>query len=166
MRNGEACFISSLPLGVVRLTEGKGTPEAMERKIRKELGALMQEMKGSSCSVDRDTVLIGTAGTATTLAAINLRMEQYDYRLVNNYIIAQDEIQAIYRRLLPLAPDQRLGIPGLERGREDLIIAGSLITLHTMEMFGIGSMKVSDYGLLEGLVVTDELPADPVNSVD
>jgi exopolyphosphatase/guanosine-5'-triphosphate,3'-diphosphate pyrophosphatase len=156
VQNNEPCFIRSLPLGVVRLTEGQGTPEAMERKIRKELDALSQEMREHSCRIDHDTVLIGTAGTATTLAAIRLGMRDYDYRRVNNFVISKHEIRAIYERLLPLSPAERLEIPGLERGREDLIIAGSLITLHTMQKFGRETMKVSDYGLLEGLVVSDD----------
>jgi len=33
------------------------------------------------------------------------------------------------------------------------VISGMLIILQTMDLFGMDSMKVSDYGLLEGLVV-------------
>jgi exopolyphosphatase / guanosine-5'-triphosphate,3'-diphosphate pyrophosphatase len=154
--SGRADFVRSLPLGVVRLTEGKGTLEAMELKIRKELDALCRDMKQSECRIRPDTPLIGTAGTATTLAAISMGMEDYDYRKVNNSTISKDEITAILKRLLPLTPMERLEVPGLEKGREDLIIAGILIVLQTMELFGMETMKVSDYGLLEGLIVSEE----------
>jgi len=99
--------------------------------------------------------LVGTAGTATTLAAISLKMAEYDYRKVNNCLLERQEIQRIYDQLLPLSPDQRLGIAGLEKGREDLILAGTLITLLTLQRFGLDIMKVSDFGLLEGLIVSD-----------
>ena len=156
---GSAAFIRSLPLGVVRLTEGKVTPGEMSEKICRELDGLSDEMKRSDCVVNpENTVLIGTAGTATTLAAINLQMADYDYRRVHNSVLSIDEIRRIYSQLLPLSLEERLKLPGLEKGREDLIIAGTLITLHTMERFGFSSFTVSDYGLLEGLVVVDELP--------
>jgi len=157
--NGSAAFIRSLPLGVVRLTEGKVTPGQMSEKICRELDGLRDDMARSNSIVNPEgTVLIGTAGTATTLAAINLQMTDYDYRRVHNSVLSIDEIRRIYSMLLPLSLEERLTVPGLEKGREDLIIAGTLITLHTMERFGFSSFTVSDYGLLEGLVVVDELP--------
>ncbi|HEY4743598.1 MAG TPA: exopolyphosphatase [Desulfuromonadaceae bacterium] len=157
-RGGEAQFVRSLPLGVVRLTEGKVVPEAMEDKIRRELDLLGREMASAGCRVCPGVTLIGTAGTATTLAAISMEMRDYDYRKVNNAVVSRAKIREIYERLLPLAPQERLRVPGLEKGREDLIIAGTLITLQTMEMFGVDALKVSDYGLLEGLVVAGDLP--------
>ncbi|GFE60997.1 exopolyphosphatase [Geobacter sp. AOG2] len=153
-RDGRAQFVRSLPLGVVRLTEGKVTPEAVSEKIGRELELLLLEMATSHSKPTPDATLVGTAGTATTLAAIAMEMKDYDYRKVNNATISRQQIEAIYERMLPMSPEERLTVPGLERGREDLIIAGILITLHTMERFGFDSLKVSDYGLLEGLIVS------------
>jgi exopolyphosphatase/guanosine-5'-triphosphate,3'-diphosphate pyrophosphatase len=156
---GKAAFIRSLPLGVVRLTEGKVSTAEISEKIVRELDRLTGEMALSKVAApDGRTVLVGTAGTATTLAAISMRMATYDYRRVHNSILSIDEIRRIYTLLLPLSLEERLAIPGLEKGREDLIIAGILITLHTMERFGFTTFKVSDYGLLEGLIVAGELP--------
>jgi len=151
-------FVHSLPLGVVRLTEGKGEPHAMAEKISRELDALEAHLAEAQLRVDSEnTLLVGTAGTATTLAALSLKMVEYDYRKVNNYVLDKNEIQRIYDQLLPLSPAERLQLPGLEPGREDLIIAGALITLMTLQRFGFDRMKVSDFSLLEGLVVTDQL---------
>jgi exopolyphosphatase/guanosine-5'-triphosphate,3'-diphosphate pyrophosphatase len=153
---GKARFIESLPLGVVRLTEGKNTPDDMRVKINKELDLLVGEIKRSHIMVAESSVLVGTAGTATTLAAIHMKMDSYDYRKVNNSLLSLNEIRAIYSMLLPLSLEERVAVPGLEKGREDLIIAGTLITILTMERFGFHSLKVSDYGLLEGLIVADD----------
>jgi exopolyphosphatase/guanosine-5'-triphosphate,3'-diphosphate pyrophosphatase len=162
--NGSAAFIKSLPLGVVRLTEGKVTPGQISEKICRELGGLIDDIARSEAVVDPAiAVLIGTAGTATTLAAISQRLTTYDYRKVHNSVLSIDEIYRIYSLLLPLSLEERLNVPGLEKGREDLIIAGILITLHTMERFGFSSFIVSDYGLLEGLVVVDELETIKIN---
>jgi len=154
-RGTRPLFVHSLPLGVVRLTEGKADPVAMQDKIGRELDSLQQLMAQEQIVLTPGTLLVGTAGTATTLAAISQEMAEYDYRKVNNCMLEQQEVQRIYDLLLPLSPEQRLSIAGLEKGREDLIIAGSLITLLTLKRFGFHAMKVSDYGLLEGLIVSD-----------
>jgi len=152
---GELLFTESLPLGVVRLTEGKITSTSMQEKISRELSAIRERMadKGFLPFLE-NAVLVGTAGTATTLAAISMKMTDYDYRLVNNYVIGVDEIKEIYSTILPMTPEQRLSVPGMEKGREDLIIAGILITLKTMEIFGFDRLKISDFGLLEGVLLS------------
>ncbi len=148
-------YTESLPLGVVRLTEGKVGNVAMIAKIDKELSGLhcRLEQKGwLDCLHDAE--LVATAGTATTLAAISLQMADYDYRKVNNHLLQRPEIQGIYAQLEPLSPKDRLAVKGLEPGREDLIIAGILLTLRAMDLFGFKQLKVSDYGLLEGLFLS------------
>lgn len=154
-RGKEPLYIKSLPLGVVRLTEGKTSIAAMGEKIRRELAELKRELlqKGLWPRTE-EVLLVGTAGTVTTLAAIKLGMVDYDYRKVNNYVLTEGEVRDIYDRLLPLTPEQRLKIPGLEKGREDLIVAGMLISLETMELFQFPHLKVSDFGLLEGVLLS------------
>lgn len=151
-------FTESLPLGVVRLTEGKPDVAAMVEKIGRELAGLGERLEGRGFRGRlQGATLVGTAGTATTLAAISLGMTDYDYRRVNNHILTREEISRMFGMLLPLSPAERLGVPGLERGREDLIIAGTLITLQTLEVFGFDRMTVSDSGLLEGVLLSLEV---------
>lgn len=146
-------FSQSLPIGVVRLTEGKADVVEMEDKIRRELGGLRRELEGEGLAARfAAATLVGTAGTATTLAAIHLGLKEYDYRRVNNHTMPVSEVERIYEMLKPLTPEERLRVPGLEPGREDLIIAGMLVVLLTMRVFGFKTFKVSDSGLLEGLI--------------
>ena len=156
---GTPRFIRSLPLGVVRLTEGKQEPAAMSDKIDRELGGLALELAGAGVVVDPSrTVLVGTAGTATTLAAIDLEMTDYDYRRVNGHWLTRAKVAAILRQLLSLTPRERLAVPGMEKGREDLIVAGGLVTLKAIDRFGFDGMKVSDFGLLEGVLLNLATP--------
>ncbi len=154
-RDEKILFTESLPLGVVRLTEGKSGCAAMEEKILRELLPIRDKMacRGLLHHLD-NAVLVGTAGTATSLAAISPGLVVYDYRLVNNYVMGIDEIRDILATLLPLKAEERLAVPGLEKGREDLIIAGILIIVNTMETFGFARLKVSDFGLLEGVLLS------------
>jgi exopolyphosphatase/guanosine-5'-triphosphate,3'-diphosphate pyrophosphatase len=148
-------FTKSLPLGVVRLTEGRGNAAAMLAKINRELNLLLAEMDNAGViPFIKDATLIATAGTATTLAAIDIGLADYDYSKVNNHILHADRISEIYNRLSSLSPAERLAqVTGLEEGREDLIIAGTLLTMKSMEMFASKSLKVSDFGLLEGIIL-------------
>jgi len=146
-------FTRSLPLGVVRLTEGKGTVDAMDDKIRRELGGLMRELDNAGLGgFPAGAALIGTAGTATTLAAMDLKLARYDHRRVHGHVLLFPVIRDLFETVLPLAAEERLRIPGIEKGREDLVVAGFLITLRTMELFGFDRFTVSDAGLLEGLL--------------
>ncbi|MEI6212879.1 MAG: exopolyphosphatase [Desulfuromonadales bacterium] len=154
--NNVPVFVKSMPMGVVRLTEGFATIDAITARIRFILDDLMAELASAAVTVRPGSVLIATAGTATTLAAMQMEMNEYDYRLVNNYVMQRSAIDVLYGRLMPLTPAERLSIPGLEAGREDLIIAGMLILIGVMERFGFNAMKVSDFGLLEGLALSDE----------
>ncbi len=154
-RDGSIVYATSLPLGVVRLTEGKGSSAAMAEKIDRELQLLKDELVARGLfAAATGALLVGTAGTVTTLAAISQQLGTYDYRLVNNYLLRRDEVSRIYTLLLPLSPEERLTVPGLEKGREDLIIAGTLLTLKTMSLLGVDRLKVSDYGLLEGVLLS------------
>lgn len=155
-RGGDLLFTQSIPLGVVRLTEGKVTPGAMKEKVDRELTLLIDQMQGAGVlHLVASSVLIGTAGTATTLAAISQGLVDYDYRRINNHVMTLEEIESIFARLLPLSPDERLDrIPGLEKGREDLIVAGTILTMRTMALFGLHSLKVSDFSLLEGVLIS------------
>ncbi|NVN97936.1 MAG: exopolyphosphatase [Geobacteraceae bacterium] len=149
-------FTKSLPLGVVRLTEGKGSVDRMEEKIKRELLQLKEEMRNQGVLTSLEgATLIGTAGTATTLAAISIALKDYDYTKVNNMTITRERIADILSTLIPLTPEKRLErVVGLEKGREDLIVAGTLLTLNTMDMLGFDQMKVSDFGLLEGVLLS------------
>ena len=150
----EPLFSRSLPIGVVRLTEGKVGLAQMEDKIRRELAILQGELAGEGLGERfSKATLIGTAGTATSLAAIHLGMEDYDYRRVNNHTMPLAEVERIFELLKPLTPEERLRVQGLEPGREDLIIAGILVVHLTMRIFGFDTFKVSDSGLLEGLIL-------------
>lgn len=99
------------------------------------------------------SLLIGTAGTITTLAALDLNLYPYDPAKVNGYILGLKNVKDILKRLKVMTLNERRNIPALEKGREDLIIPGAVIVIKTMEVFGFDSMVVSDYGLREGIIL-------------
>ncbi len=151
---GSPVFIKSMPIGVVRLTEGFRTDIEMFERVRAVIDQLEKDLSSAGITVSGDSELVGTAGTATTIAAIKLEMVDYDYRKVNNFTVSGRDVSEIFRRLSRLTPQERLSIKGVEKGREDLIVAGLVIITSIMERFGFKRLKVSDFGLLEGLALS------------
>jgi exopolyphosphatase/guanosine-5'-triphosphate,3'-diphosphate pyrophosphatase len=46
-------------------------------------------------------------------------------------------------------------VPGLQKGREDLIIPGIIIIKGIMDIFGFSGLRVIDSGILEGIILSD-----------
>ena len=157
---GEISFKVSTDIGVVRFTEQyihsdppeSGEIEALDLAIKKRLGTLPVFLKRKNTGSVPE-ILIGTAGTVTTLAAIEQRMTVYDPDKVNGFRIRRDRIQEIRRALSRMTIKEREQVPGLEKGREDIIVAGVVVVDEVMEWFGFGEIVVSDSGLREGLVI-------------
>ncbi|MGE4266279.1 MAG: hypothetical protein AB7F25_02475 [Deferribacterales bacterium] len=145
----------SVPMGVVKLAErydfgGALEMEQMDR-IRIPMFSVLQEVvKFLECKPD---MLIGSAGTPTTLAAIEMHMENYNQIKVNGFEIAKPQIEEILKKLCSMTAEKRLLIPGMEVGRQEVLIPGILITLELMSILGMDKLTVSDFGLREGLVV-------------
>lgn len=96
---------------------------------------------------------IATAGTATTLAAIDMEMTEYDFNKINGYKISKEKVIKILNKVYSTPYNKRLEIKGMDKGREDLIIPGILIILEILSKTSIDIITVSDFGLREGAVV-------------
>jgi len=158
--HGSPAFIKSMPVGVVRLTEGFHTSVEMIDRVRTVIDQLENDLSSAGIILSGDAEFVGTAGTATTIAAIMLEMDDYDYRKINNFTVSREDVGEIFQRLSQITPQERLAIKGVEKGREDLIVAGLVIIISVMDRFGFNTLKVSDFGLLEGLALSDSEPGD------
>ncbi|MGQ0794114.1 MAG: Ppx/GppA phosphatase family protein [Deltaproteobacteria bacterium] len=152
---GKILGLVSAKMGVVNLQErfiASDVPTADEiRAVLGEIeGVLARELSWMDGS-PQDLTLIATAGTPTTLAAIDLELESYDAEAVNGYRLKRAKVDAMFTRLAAMRASERLCVRGLERGREDVIIPGTLVLLRTMDYFGADEILVSDGGLLEGV---------------
>ncbi len=104
--------------------------------------------------------LVGTAGTVTTLAAMDLRMERYEPYRLNRHRLSGLAIESLLAKMLGRPAIERLAMPGLEKGREDVIVAGGLICLTVLEHFNLEAMLVTEGGVLEGLAYWPHWPIE------
>ncbi len=153
----EVLWSTSLPLGVVRLIEEHKSPVTRQETINESITSLCNDLH-VVCSKHNiepgSLIFVGTAGTVTTLAALDLQMEEYDWRLINNHIIPSAKLYEWQERLAPLSSVEREALSGMEAGRGDLIMAGIEILISLMTKMCADSITVSDFGLLEGLLLS------------
>ncbi len=148
-------FCSS-PLGVVRLTEkfihqhpvDIAEYENLTAHLRNELQAIKKKL-----SAFMPQVLIGTAGTVTTLAALRENIYPYDPEKIHGALLPRQGVESLLQDLKEKSLNERLALKPLERGREDLIIAGTAIVLETMQIFQCDPLLVSEYSLREGIIL-------------
>lgn len=103
--------------------------------------------------------LIGTAGTMTTLAAIDLRLAIYDPEQINNHLLSLLRIKEIFQDLISLPSSERIKTIGLEKGREDLILTGTIIAINLLEIFELAQLITMEAGLLEGILLNEIFPS-------
>ena len=149
---GTNVWWTTLPAGVVHLTEELLLDDPPSDR---QVEALQVRFRGL-LDLERDDggeQMSGTAGTPTTLAAVHLGIDDYDPTLVNGHVLSLDTIRGLVKEFLSRTSAGRLAMSGMERGREDLIVAGSLMVLEVMDRWGYQEMIVSDWGLLEGIAI-------------
>ncbi len=154
---GKTIFQRSYPLGVVTLCEKFSDTGKVFERVERVLDDFIEELRQSGqmeVVLAPDSALIGTAGTVTTLAALQLGMDDYDWRRVNNLMLDRSSLKRLDIRLKGLSPQERENLPGMEKGRGDLIGPGLHIVLRLMAKLDKQKLTVSDFGLLEGLALT------------
>jgi exopolyphosphatase/guanosine-5'-triphosphate,3'-diphosphate pyrophosphatase len=62
-------------------------------------------------------------------------------------------IGELEQTLLSRKKTDRAGLPGLEKGRKEVIAAGAIIIRTIMDTLGLSSLLVSDLGLREGVLI-------------
>ena len=149
----EVGFYASLQAGTVRHTERHIThdpPEAAElEELAADVRGLIDEaLEGEALA--QANFGIGVAGTPTSLAAIDQRLDPYDPELVHGYRLSLESIQRMLSELAAMPLAERLEVPGLHPGRAPTIVAGVVILIQVMRAFGLAEIEVSEHDILWG----------------
>ena len=156
IRDGEFDRAISLDLGVVKLSERCLRHDPPLDAERHEMDAAIRDALREAARLRDGTgsgTLIGTAGTVTTAAALYLKLTAYDAARLHETVVPRPAVEEIEATLARMTAAERRRLPTLERGREDVVVAGLAILRLAMDTFGAESVQVSEYGLREGLLV-------------
>jgi exopolyphosphatase/guanosine-5'-triphosphate,3'-diphosphate pyrophosphatase len=152
----EPSFHVSLQAGVVRQTERhlhRDPPPPHELRqladdVRATIEASVPEQVRASAAG-----AVGVAGTATSLAAIDQRLEPYDPARVHGYVLELGEIELLLARLAQMDLAERRAVPGLHPDRAPTIVAGAAIMVEVLQAFGLDRVEVSEHDILHGVAL-------------
>lgn len=140
----------SLPLGAVRLTEKfllHDPPSRNEfQKLQDEINKTLLRIPS-----DQGGELVGIGGTAVTLGAIHLGMDVFDWEKIHGQHLTINELMDQVKELQEKNLAARTEIKGLPPDRADIILAGAMIILATMERLRKDTLRISSHGLRYGL---------------
>ena len=148
--------VRSIDIGVVRLCERLLYHDPpTDDEVRQAREWVTRETSAAVAGMGnyQTATFVGTAGTVTSLAAMAQQLPTYEPARIHNYMLHIDTIQDLEQTLLNQKKTDRVGLPGLEKGREEVIAAGAIIIRTVMETLGMSAVLVSDLGLREGVLL-------------
>lgn len=155
--HGQVRFRTSLPLGSVRLTERhvRSDPprdHELEAAVNEIAAALEAVPFPAGAGAGSGVMVVGVAGTVTSLAAMAQSLVTYDPARVHGYALERVQLDAQIARLAGSTQHERESIPGLDPRRADVILAGALILREIARHCGAGAIIASDRGIRWGLL--------------
>ena len=136
----------SLDIGCVRLTERFGEDVAA---VREHVRGLLPETSAERA--------IGVAGTVTTIAALDLGLDEYDPERIHGHRIASETANEQLTRLAAMPVDARAEI--VEPGRAPVIVAGAAILAEILAFYALEGIEASERDILHGAALAAaELP--------
>jgi exopolyphosphatase / guanosine-5'-triphosphate,3'-diphosphate pyrophosphatase len=136
----------SLDVGCVRMTERFG--EDVDA-IRMHVRELLPDIWAANA--------VGVAGTVTTIAALDLGLDEYDPERIHGHRISSDAANEQLARLAAMSVDARAKI--VEPGRAPVIVAGAAILAEILAFYALDGIEASERDILHGAALAAaELP--------
>lgn len=166
-RGREVTFHVSTQAGVVRHTERH---LAHDPPTTSELDALAADARAIFAANLPPAVrhsagaAISVAGTATSLAAIDLDLECYSTNKVHGHRLSLEACDRMLARLAALPEAERRQVRGLHPDRAPTIVAGAILLLEALSAFSLDRTEVSDQDILHGAALETVHRARPGGS--
>jgi exopolyphosphatase/guanosine-5'-triphosphate,3'-diphosphate pyrophosphatase len=155
-------FRRSFPLGTVRLAErirpSDPPTEGEWRRCRSSIEEFLAHTAAAELDLrldsrDERTVLVGTGGTTSILAAIELGLTTFDRQRMERVSLSREQLWHYQKRLWSLPLAARQTIPGLPPNRADVILFGTALFALIMERWHFKEVRVSTRGLRFGALL-------------
>jgi exopolyphosphatase/guanosine-5'-triphosphate,3'-diphosphate pyrophosphatase len=154
-RNGKLIDSYSFDMGCVRFNERfLHQDPPFQEQIQQCRVAVKNMLDTKKFKPKRKVKAVGVAGTLTSLAAIDLQIDEYDPEHMNAHIIVNEKLKKgieifslhTHKQLLELSPK-------VLKGREDIFLAGLLILEGFLNYFDLEEIKVSTGGIRHGALI-------------
>lgn len=155
----EHVFLDSMRIGAIRLSaefipdpKKPITPvvwAAMQKRVRSMLAPAARAIGRAGFAA-----MYASSGTAINIAEIAAHLSPTPFPTsLRNHALTLADAQNVLRRLCALPLAQRRRVPGINPERADIIIGGGCILQTVMETVGAASLRISDRGLREGILI-------------
>jgi exopolyphosphatase/guanosine-5'-triphosphate,3'-diphosphate pyrophosphatase len=152
----EPLALVSVDVGCVRMTERhlKSDPplaaelEACFEDVREELLRVQRVI-----DVGRARLMIGLAGTITTLAALSAGLTRHDPAVTHRRMLERDEVEHWYRLLSTSAIQARRGML-IDPARAEVIVGGVAVLVTILRELDVRELMASESDILDGLAAS------------
>ncbi|MCL4449365.1 MAG: Ppx/GppA family phosphatase [Actinobacteria bacterium] len=158
---GDVKAVTSLDMGCVRITERflKHDPPH-EKEISQAIDYCEELLMHASAEVlelgvlDSGTILIGVAGTVSTLAQIIQKLSVYERERIHHFVLDYSVLTELERELATKNVEDKQQIIGLEPARADVILGGLIVLIQVMKHFHFERCLASESDILDGLIAS------------
>jgi exopolyphosphatase/guanosine-5'-triphosphate,3'-diphosphate pyrophosphatase len=139
--------VRSMDVGCVRITEKfvHHDPPRPE-ELADALAEVRDQLEDATLAVPalrRAATMVGVAGTVTTVAAIEIGLQAYDPERTHHFWLTRAAAEDVYRTMVTDTRAGRLGNPGLEEARADVIVGGCIVLVAILRFFDLPGCLVS-----------------------
>ena len=152
---------TSVPWGVVSLAETEPAEVPADeraasyaRMVARVADHLLQFRAAVAGAVPGPLQLLGTSGTITTLASVELGLPGYDRRQVDGCSVTAASMRRVSAMLAGKSPAQRADVACIGAERADLVVAGCAILEAILDAWPAPDIRVADRGIREGILRT------------
>lgn len=145
-KGGNILYEKSVNIGVVRLKDMCGR----EKESLEKAALAASEEYGK---VPNGVPMYAIGGTATTLAAVQLGMKEYDPAQITGTVISKEQMHMLADKLVGLTVEEIAALPGVPRKRADVLGGGAVLLSVIMDRLGFEKIIVSDSDNLEGYAI-------------
>lgn len=154
-------YRENLPFGTITLSElfkdPSVGPEEQIDNIYQYVYTQLSKVEWLK-TLEPDYQFIGVGGAFRNLARISRKVRKYPLEMLHNYVVTQENFNAIYGMFRTLDPEKRNKIRGLGAGRADIFPAALACVRSVMELGSFEQLTVSGYGVREGFMFTHAVP--------
>jgi exopolyphosphatase/guanosine-5'-triphosphate,3'-diphosphate pyrophosphatase len=162
-RDGEVLAAVSTRIGCVRLTErdlhddppgptqraaALATAEAV---LSDGLATLADGLAPHGLTIGDVRTVVAVAGTATTLAAIDLGLDTYEESRIHGTVLSAAALDELAERLLGMTVEERAVLGPVQPGRAEVLHGGAVVLATALRLIGRPELVVSEADSLDAL---------------
>jgi exopolyphosphatase / guanosine-5'-triphosphate,3'-diphosphate pyrophosphatase len=147
----------SMDVGSVRMTERHLHDDP---PTHPQIEAVAADVRAAITRARRDVplhethVVVGVAGTVTTIAAMALGLDEYDSDAIHASRITIAQVAAVTDRLVHMDHAARSAVRVIHPGRVDVITGGAIVLRTVLDEIGADAITACEHDILDGIALS------------